>query len=254
MSQNYPLQPADECDAIRELIPEYAFGLTTSQESQRVESNLVRCPEAAADLADFRHLQDAMRADVAQVEPPPELEARLMAAIAAPAAPPAVIARPRRLSWPWIAAAAAILTLVITNVYWILRINDLTQTYAIHHAEETNAFVLTNTANLRWVRLPASDDITNASAFLMWNARSEIGLLYVRGLPQLTPGTIYHLWFTRGDERESAGTFEVDASGNSAYLFHITKPIDNFTWARITDEPAIGGPEPTGTVVFHGEL
>jgi len=167
-----------------------------------------------------------------------------------------VIATPRRrLSWPWIAVAAAILTLVITNIYWILRINDLTQTYAVHHAQEQNtAFVLTNAADLRWVRLPSDVTVTNASAFLLWNAQSKIGLLYVRNLPQPAPGTTYQLWFTSGDERESAGTFQVDDAGNSALLFHITKPIDNFTWARITDEPGTGSPEPTGTVVFHGEL
>src|SRR5262245_45661643 len=139
MSLNHPHQPADECDAIGELIPEYAFGLTTPDEARLVESNLAACPEAAAQLADFQRMQEAMRTDVAQIEPPAELEARVMAAIATPVQsekpvervgqrsffPFSVLAKEsagkgqRRISWPWIAAAAAILTLVITNIYWI---------------------------------------------------------------------------------------------------------------------------------------
>jgi len=248
-------QPAvNECDTIQALIPEYTFGLTTPEETRLVESTLARCPEVEAVLAEFRRLQDDMRQDVPQMEPPPELEARLMAAIASPAVTPIAAKPRRRIRWSWVAVAAAILTLVATNIYWLLRVNELTDAYTAHHALESSAFVLTNTADLRWVRLPASDQITNASAFLLWNAQSEIGLLYVRGLPQPASGTTYQLWFTRGDERESAGTFQVDEAGNSAYLFHITRAIDQFTWARITDEPSSGSPEPTGIVVFRGEL
>jgi hypothetical protein len=88
----------------------------------------------------------------------------------------------------------------------------------------------------------------------MWNAESETGLMYVHAFPMLEPGKTYQLWLTRGDERVSAGTFEVDEEGNASLLFQVTEPIDQFTWARVTAEPVSGSEQPSDTVVVHGEL
>ena len=59
---------------------------------------------------------------------------------------------------------------------------------------------------------------------------------------------------TRGEERLNAGTFQVDEDGTAALLFHTDEPIDDYTWARVTDEPADGSEQPTGNVVVHGAL
>jgi anti-sigma-K factor RskA len=252
MSYSKHFDPARVCDTIHDLIPEYAFGLTTPEETRLVESNLALCPEAAAQLADFRRLQEEMRSGVAQLEPPPPLEQRLMAAIAAPN--PTAKPRPHP---GWLAAAAALLALVVTNVYWLARVDDLIRRHdelvARLDGQSDNAFVLTNANNLRWVRLP-SENNENTSAFLMWDADSDTGLLYAHGFPRLAPGKTYQLWLTRGDERVNAGTFQVDDQGNAALLFHSPAPIDEFTWARVTDEPQYGSDQPTGNVVVHGEL
>ena len=77
MSSKITLASANRCDAIRELIPEYAFGLTDPEQTRFVEANLQHCAEAAAELADFQRLQSEMRADVAQIEPPLALESKL---------------------------------------------------------------------------------------------------------------------------------------------------------------------------------
>lgn len=252
MSSDKSLQAAGNCDTIRELIPDYAFGLTSPEETQLVESNLAFCPEAAAELADYQHLQVEMRVGVPQVEPPSRLQQRLIAAIATP----------ERKSLPrqsfrrqWLAAAAMI-ALVVTNLYWFARVNDLTRrpNQIAPQTENDGAFVLTSTSNLRWVRLPPSDEKSEASAFLMWNAESKIGLLYARGFPELTAGKSYQLWLTRGEVRASAGTFRVNEEGIGALLFNVTEPIDQFTWARITAEPEKGSDQPSDSVVVVGEL
>ncbi len=257
MSPSNNLESAHDCDAIQELIPEYAFGLTSPEETRRVESHLASCPDAVAELADFRHIQEEMRAGVPQSEPPPQLAERLRAATASQTA---ALDSPRRLPFhpAWLAAAAAVLALVITNVYWFARVEDVSRQTAelralIGGGQTDNAFVLTSTRDLRWVRLP-SEENAETNAFLMWNGASDTGLLYVHAFPRLAAGKTYQLWLTRGEERVSAGTFEVDEQGNAALIFHIPDPIDEFTWARVTDEPGHGSNEPTGTVVVHGEL
>jgi predicted anti-sigma-YlaC factor YlaD len=227
-----------DCDLIHDLIPDYAFGLTGPDETRLVERHLANCPDAEAQLADFRRLQDDMREDVPQIEPPPQLAERLMAAIAAPQP------QPRRIQWAWL-AAAAVVALVVTNLYWLLRVNIIN--IPSDSLSPDNAFILTSTSNLRWARLPASQDTSQASAFLMWNGESKIGLLYVRGFEEMTVSDTYHLWLTKGEDKVSAGTFSVDDKGIGTLLFHITDPIDKYTWARITDEV-------TGEVVANGEL
>ena len=260
MNANHLNSPTQDCDAVRDLVADYAFGLTDVEETRLVESNLDDCLEAAAQLAEFRQLQDTMRADVTQVEPSAQLGERLMAAVAPPAL--VVAPRPRRARIPlaWLAAAAAVIALVASNVFWLTRVDALTQgqsDYAANDADggtQHEAFVLTSTSALRWVRLPPTEQDVKVSAFMMWNAESEIGLLYVQGFPSLQPGQTYQLWLTRGAVRASVGTFTVDDKGKSALLFHSADPIDKYTWARITSEPESGSPQPTGQVVVNGKL
>lgn len=259
MSSNHPKDLALDCEAIEELIPDYAFGLTTPEETRLVEAGLVTCPDAVTQLADFRRMQDDMRADVAQVAPSAALEARLMAAIAEPAASPVsvpVTAQPRRrwISPAWLAAAAAVVALVWTNVSWRSQ-NDALTTQLNQISDRLNRpLVWTSTSRVKTVRLPASVQDEQTTAYLMWNAESAMGLLYAEGFPELEEGNTYQLWLTRGEEKVSAGTFRVDEQGKGALLFRITEPIDQYTWARITDEPESGSPEPTGPVLVNGEI
>src|SRR5215207_7372118 len=84
MRPNQETDLAIDCEALLELIPEYAFGVTEAEQSRLVEASLPHCPEATALLEDYRHLQDELRAGVPQLEPSPELGTRLMAAVAEP--------------------------------------------------------------------------------------------------------------------------------------------------------------------------
>ena len=264
MSSKITLASGNRCDAIRELIPEYAFGLTDPEQTRFVEANLSSCAEAAAELADFQRMQAEMRADVAQIELPVALESKLMAAIAEPASNPIPITTPRlatrRRSIPvgWLVAAAAVIVLLLTNGYWLARVNDLNQQQAQLVSQlpsnDHPAFILTSTIGLRWVRLPPAEETADTSAFMMWNAESKIGLLYAHGFPKLAVGKSYQLWLTRGETRQGVGTFVVDENGQGALLFSSETPIDEFTWARITDEPADGSPQPTGPIVVIGKL
>lgn len=265
MSPNHSSQSDMDCNTLEEFIADYAFGLTSPEENRRIEASLTSCPDAAAQLLDFQRIQDEMRASVPQLDPPAALANRLMTAVAQSTATPQGAQAPKptaKAPWRrvsplvWL-SAAALIALVITNVYWFTRVNDLTQRQDLLASElqnrDSNALVVANTDVLRWVRLP-SQAAENSTAVLMWNAESKIGLLYVRALPALEPGNQYQLWLTRGEVRVSAGTFTVDEQGNASLLFHIDDPIDNYTWARVTAEPASGSTVPSGTVVAAGEL
>ncbi len=256
MRPNHRADRSHDCDVILELIPDYAFGLTDATETSQVEAQLEHCPEAAAQLADFRRLQGELRAGVPQLELPPLLGERIMSAAFTSARTVKRRRQPFRLAW--LAAAIAVIAFVVTNIYWLVRVDDLQrrQSDLASHmvGRPDNAFVLASVSDLRWVRLPPSQQNGTASAFLMWNGESEIGVLYVRGFPKLAVGRTYQLWLTRGEEHVSAGTLRVGDAGQGALLFHINEPIDKYTWARITTEPENGSPAPTGTPVVVGKL
>jgi anti-sigma-K factor RskA len=277
MRPNQETDLAMDCAALLELIPEYAFGVTEAEQSRLVEASLPQCPEATALLEEYRHLQDELRAGVPQVEPSPELGTRLMAAVAEPipfahhSPAPAVTtaepvektspskARTRTMRIAWVAAAAAVVALVLTNIYWFTRVNALTESQAqlttmINAQNSGNAFVLTNTDSLHWVRLPDTQE-GDAAAFMMWNSRSKTGLLYARDFPALEPGYTYHLWLTRPNERVFAGIFTVDEDGEGALLFNSPEPIDQFSWAWVTSEsPNDPTPNTTNESIVGGEL
>jgi anti-sigma-K factor RskA len=277
-----------DCSAIQALIPDYAFGLTDETETQWIESQLDQCVEAVAILADFQQMQAIMRADVPQMAPPPQLGQRLMAMAATtiptvvpitvneppePTAPPlhqsepvaylkivpptsGKQARSNRLLG---LLAVAVALLVVSNAYWLVRLNMATAANEATPSPSTTAaaanagLVVNTTSTLRWVHLPASQQSGKASAYLMWNAESKIGLLYVHDFPVLAAGQTYQLWLTRGAAHLSVGTFTVDQNGKGALLFS-TESIDQYTWARITTEPQSGSDIPDGTVVVVGQL
>lgn len=268
MNRSQDTNPVYDCDTLLELIPEYAFGLTEPEQTRLIEAGLQRCPEAAARLEEFRLIQSEMRVDVPQVEPPPELGARLMAAISTPAPTPAAAFTPvtapaaatrrRVVRFAWVSAAVAIVALVITNIYWFMRVNDLTERQndliAAMSGQE-NAFVLTSTDSLHWVRLANPEAQNDASAFMMWDGNSETGLLYARNFPELEPGYIYHLWLRRsGEERVFAGVFSVDENGDGALLFNSPEPIVDFNWAGITSESPDESPANPPAPVVGGQL
>jgi anti-sigma-K factor RskA len=250
-----------DCAAVEELIADYAFGLTSAAETQLVERGLKECPDAARQLADYRRAQDDLLASVPQVEPPTRLRAQVLSLASGSPQPKPQSHRP---SAAWILAAAALFLLALVNVYWISRVNVLSQDQAdllarldaansVPTALE-NSFVLTNTSDLRTVRLPPSEENSDATAILLWNAESGIGLLYVQNFPQPKQGNTYQLWFTKGEDRLSGGTFTIDAEGKGVLLINITRPIDEFTWSRITEEPLEGSPQPGQIVLVNGQL
>ncbi|MBN8591772.1 MAG: anti-sigma factor [Anaerolineae bacterium] len=230
--------PTLDCTAITELIPDYAFGLTSAEESQWVEANLTRCPEAAAQLAEFRLLQDDLRTSVPVMAPPAGLEARLMAALgdakvvgtpfmASANQPTPVVTRngmsdvyptagtplitsvakapARRNAWI-VAAGLAAALLLVTNLYWLVRFNQ-TQAQLDHITallpadlnQLARAFVLPNADDLRWVWLRTGEEDSRTAALMMWDQETETGLLCAWGFPELPPGETYQLWLTPPD-------------------------------------------------------
>ena len=84
------------CDDVRDQAAAFVLGALTPAEEEAVRDHLATCPEAHAEFAELGGVVPILAAAVEQVEPPPALRERIMAAAAADrrerVAAPAVVA------------------------------------------------------------------------------------------------------------------------------------------------------------------
>lgn len=263
MSVQNPPPPQNECDAIIDLIADYAFGLTDAEETRRVEAGLPGCPEAQQQLAEFRLMQDELREDTPAIEPPAALRNRLLQMIdEQPAAPSAHQPRAPQIHAPaqpvltpppakraihpaWWAAAAAVLLLVVTNVYWFTRSGAT--------VPDSEAFSIASASNVRRINMPAAEPFTG-TVLLVWDTESATGLMYALDLPALADGRVYELWLARNGVRTSVGKFEVDESGAAILIFSGEDLIDNYGWAWLTEESSAPDTPPSDIVVADSAI
>lgn len=256
------------CEAIGELIPAYSFGAADADERAFVEANLARCPDALAALADYTAVKTALYTSAPPVQPPSELETRLMTAIKADVLPTLPITTPaqrvstrrtRRPAWQYLMSAAVII-LIASNAFWFwqwqrTRSSDLTTSTN----EQTQFLALVGAGRAKQVWLDAVNNPGNApgsnpAATLTCDPKSKVALLYVKNFPALPPGKIYQLWMRQNGNPVNVSIFKVDEAGSVTIIVMAPETINNFDFAGITVEPAGGSPKPTGQAIVRGSL
>lgn len=254
---------SDDCERLRDLLPAYSIGATDAEETRLVESLLESCPEVAAEQDDYESLMGAMLYVAPSVEPPAALHDRLMAAAVRPSAPLAARAPvepprilPFRRALIGFAVAAAAL-LVLTNVYWAVRFNQLDgerrQMLDLLRGQGAVLAAVSSGSSHR-VELASTANSAVGLATVLWSPQDDVALLYSRQLPALQPGRTYQLWLIQGQTPVSGGVFQLDAQGEATYLFHPTEPLTQVDALGISDEPAGGSPSPSTTPIAVGAV
>jgi hypothetical protein len=185
----------------------------------------------------------------------------------APAPAPAEL--PMRTKWRWVEwlAAAASLLLVATLgllAYSFAEQRRLSETLA----SETSQVILARRASDSLAALVATRDsliagitgrnvsvmtLTSASApdavaRMFWDRTRNSWMLIARNMPALGAGRTYQIWLVTPKAKISAGTFD-PASGEM--MKTMMYPLaDSLMAIAVTEEPAGGMPQPTGTVVM----
>jgi anti-sigma-K factor RskA len=251
------------------LIPAYVVGGIDAQEKTQIEESLEHCPEVAGELREYLLLSEALLYEPAPVQPPAFLHDQIMRAINPPVTKPlsptqpiqTPTATPRRFpaSRIWASlAAAAVLLLVITNLYWLAQVNelrDLNQDVADLLNEERFVLASLGAGQSQRVNLLPTDGSSDiASATVLWSPLIERALLYTDQLPPLAPDRAYQLW-TIGDQGPlSEGVFQIDEQGIGVLVFTPRQPLSNYDALAITSEPASGSPAPTTDPLAVGEV
>lgn len=213
---------------------------------------------------------------VPQVDPSPELRARVLKSIGAPAqltdAARAVVPSSRAAMW-WLATAASLALAAGLTVYTAQlrgRISalerDLRETRvqadmserqiadAQRAASSAQAAVAVLTApDVARVDLAGQPVARSASARAFWS-RSR-GLVFTgTNLPQLPAGRTYQLWVVTARAPLSAGLLKPDPQGSVSGTFATPPDIPTPVAMAVTIEPEGGVPAPTGDKYLVGTL
>jgi len=237
-------------ESIKGLIPAYALGAADPDESNAVEVHLRSCAACRALLAEYRELSD----DLLYAMPPMAAPAGLTERMRQRLAP----AHHEAASRPWWtrlrgallmpALAAAVLLLLVTNLYWFGRMNRL------EHQVTEQASLVASLANVPVIPLHADTSASNAQGVIYASTDGQIALLCVYGMPELPPGKTYELWLIQDGRRDSGGVFEVSEYGFGFLMVKPTRPLKEYSSVGITIEPAGGSPTPTSPRVLGGNL
>jgi anti-sigma-K factor RskA len=268
------------CDERRDRLMLYAADALDSAERATLAAHLASgCPRCAGSLAEAEAVLAHLPMALDPVAPSEGVRATLMRRVAAEPrttgkvipmpAPPERGARPRPAGdWlrPALAALAASLVTAValtvpgerarrellaqleTQDREIVRLRE-----AVEASAET-VRVLRSPA-VRVVSLSGTGPQPQAAARVFWDTTRRTWHFYAASLRPPGAGRTYQLWFiTPGQEKISAGTFDVDAQGEASVEVAIPPGLDAIAVAAVTDEPAGGSPQPTGSIHLAGAV
>lgn len=180
-------------DAIRDLIAPVALGAATEQEHAEVERHTATCHDCRAELDGLRNAVAGLALDVPQLDPPTALKGRIMDAVGADGRPRTTsvpVHRPRRVRWPALAGALAVLAAGLLT--WNVTLQG--------GGPETRQIAFVGTTD------------RSVSGRVVIDERGS-AVMRIVGLPPLEADESYELWTIRGGTPRSEGFAARTATG-----------------------------------------
>ena len=265
------------CDELSELAGLYVLDALEPAEREQVRAHLATCAEAHAEIRELGGVIPALASLPEPIESPPDLKARVMAAVAAEprsaavATPVAdsVAARrqrpvfgeplqlPARAAWrpaawaSWGAAVAAVLVLAVVGV-WALGIQARADETARRDAILSEAVAaFSQSGSSVAVLRPSGTGTTSGSGFAAVTADGKAYVVMV-GLPEAPTGMTYQAWFIHDNQPISAGLMTVDQDGYA--VMTNASPPAGIQVVALTVEAAGGSEQPTSDPFALGEV
>lgn len=231
-----------------------AIGAATPGEVSALRAHLSGCIPCRIAQDEYGDALMMMILDLPRVDPPPEVRARVMKAIAAP---PAV----RSSRW-WL-ATAAMLFLALWG--WrelavrVARQHAVSQQAEIRRLQEENTrlaqqrerlsseIAALSASDTRTIALSGQEVAPAATAKVYLTGRRV--LVFFHHLPENPDDKSYQLWILRGDQPKplSAGVFDVRKDGSASIAIE-NLPVDTVIKGfAVTLEPKGGVDQPTNT-------
>ena len=267
------------CDDVRDQAAAFVLGALTPAEEQAVRDHLATCPEAHAEFAELGGVVPVLAASVEQVEPPPALRERIMAAAAAdlrqrayapvepaaagpavsappvaPVAVPAVVpfrpsaARSRISRYGWALGIAAALVIAALGV-WNVRLQSQLNDAQAYQARVDDVLAIARTPGAVMAVLAPSTP--GGEDGLIAVASDGRAAMVVRGLPTAATSDVYEVWFIVGSNAPTpAGA--LNQAGSIAFMSGKVLPVPAGATVALTREPGPNPTAPTTPILVKG--
>jgi anti-sigma-K factor RskA len=232
------------CERVEELAAPYALYAALPDEVAAIEAHISGC-DKHADVAELLATAQRLSALPDEMEPPPELKTRVMAAVnadvAAERTTPAVLARAETPSWGWFsrlfasrrggfvlagALAAIVAVLIVTNPF-------------SSGGGDGDALV-------------QSFDVDGIAIEVSYVPGEDSASIDVEGMEPAPEGQVYQVWAIVDGAPASIGFLPIEEDGTGSA--DLDSGLASGQTVAVTVEPDGGSPLPTTDPVFGVEL
>jgi hypothetical protein len=245
------------CVEFQDLAAVVAVDAAEPDDVQRVEEHAATCGDCRAHLDDLRTAAAALGSVLPQVDPPPELRARVFEAVRRESPPLAAVrrlwrpGRRPRFSTAWLVAAASFVVAAI-SLAWVailqVQISDLRNNVVIASDRAARFDRVVNVLasdKLAVKPLQPAQTAVLANGYVFLDPSSGTGMLMCHDLPPIEQGHAYQVWFVRGNDRISGGMLWPDRRGDGYTIIQVPADLQSFDSIGLTDEPGSGSAWPT---------
>ncbi len=232
---------------VHHLAAAYALDALDQREREAFEAHYEKCDVCRADVLAFRETMSHVATSLA-TPPPPSLKDRVLADIAATrqlsplVVAPAAMSRRPKVSWPMLAAAAAVLIALVVGVVAFTGGSDDT-------FNDELALVLEQ-PDARMIDLEVQGD-HQGTFKVAWSPSMGQAVLMGEDLPTAPDGKAYELWLVTPDQ--TMAMYVLDPAKKGFVHRSFDAPAEPSAWA-ITVEPQEGVAVATGDIIYLAQV
>jgi anti-sigma-K factor RskA len=264
-----------DCEQLAPFYEEYALGVLGDEERAEIEAHLARaCPECTRGIAKARGVVAQLAQTAPDTQPPAALRGKILDAARSSADATRKVTAfekpsPKRAMFPmWAWAAAAALALVtgytvrqmemqttqLADLRKQMRLATL-QSQALQNQLEQGrmvASVMMSPDSMPLKLMPKDKNMPMMHAYL----HPHMGVAITADqMPSMAPARTLQLWFVpKTGKPMSVAIFRPDAQGQIALVAPVNMPRNEIAALAITEEPAMGSPQPTSAIAWMAQV
>ncbi|MCR8849004.1 anti-sigma factor [Rossellomorea sp. SC111] len=234
-----------QCDHLLD----YYNGHLSQLEKAQFEKHLKSCSQCQEELHELEQLIDFMPFASDVVEPPMDLEDRVMAGILGEEKRTADIeptSKKKKKAWFLPSVAAALALSLIGNAYLFTQLED--QNEVVEQATIDQV--------VQYVDLAAVNGNAKGTASIIKQGVQTSMVVQASELQDLSNEEVYQVWLIKDDKPERAGTFVTSKDGKGSVVFKFNEEFTKKDWdtVAITLEPDANSQLPQGDIVLASDI
>lgn len=235
-------------DELVEMIPLAAVGALPPDEALEVTQHCATHAECGAILADYA----AVALGLAEGVPLRELPARVAEGLRRRLAP----APARRFNFSFRLPAGFSLGMAVAAIAFVLLAALAVWRFTAPPGDPDAAEVarLQQSSTALKASIKGTERAPDSSGQVLADPQATVGYLVVNRLNALPAEQVYQVWLIRSGQRDSGGTFTVDAQGSARVRLQGSVQFASYSDVGVTVEPKGGSPGPTSPRVIGGSF